>query len=149
MFVLFFLMVFDLFINIKFFNDQDLKIVFDIVYDYEGQFLICFYKSQENGRWVWNFGFVNLGGGMFIIIFVDVLWRFVMLFGFEVLYSFINFKYDFFEFYLIMDWIFEKFFGKVEIKFGVDVVIWMKEVEVVVKWWILEWKRLWGYNKKG
>jgi hypothetical protein len=141
--------VLDLLINTKSLNDQDLKIASDIVYDYEGQSLIRPYKSQENGRRAWNFGLVNSGGGMLTITSADAPWRLVMPLGLEVLYSLTNLKHDPLELHPITDWTLEKLLGKVETKFGADAAIWTKEAEAVAKWWILERKRLWGYNKKG
>ncbi|KAK0382848.1 hypothetical protein NLU13_9943 [Sarocladium strictum] len=141
--------VLDLLINTKSLNQQDLAIASDIIHDYEGQSLIRPYKTKENGRRAWNFGLVNSGGGMLTITSADAPWRLVVPLGLEVAYSLTNLKHDPLELHPITDWNLEDLLLKVNTKLGAEAAVWAEEAEAVANWWVLERKRLWGYNKKG
>lgn len=141
--------VLDLLINTKSLNEQDLSIASDIIHDYEGQSLIRPYKTNEDGRRAWNFGLVNSGGGMLTITSADAPWRLVIPLGLDVSYTFTDLKNDPLELNPTSDWSLDALLQKLESTFGAEAAVWAKEAEAVSKWWILERKKLWGYNKSG
>ena len=141
--------VLDLLINTKSLNDPDLEIASDIIHDYEGQSLIRPYKPNDEGRRAWNFGLVNSGGGMLTITSADAPWRLVMPLGLEVAYVLTDLKTDPLELKPVSEWTQKALLRKAKERFGAEAAAWAEEAEAVARWWVIDRKRLWGYNKKG
>lgn len=141
--------VLDLLINTNSLDEQDMEVATDIIHDYEGQSLIRPYKTHDDGRRAWNFGLVNSGGGMLTVTSADAPWRLVMPLGLEVSYILTDLKKDPLELDPVSEWTLEELLAKAEPKFGSKAAAWAKEAEAVARWWVLDRKRLWGYNKKG
>ncbi|KAH8176919.1 sulfatase domain-containing protein [Sarocladium implicatum] len=140
--------VLDLLISTNSLNEQDLSIASDLVQDYEGQSLIRPYKTNEEGRRAWNFGLVNSGGGMLTITSADAPWRLVMPLGLEVAYVLTDLKTDPLELKPVSEWTQKALLRSAKERYGAEAAAWAEEAEAVARWWIIDRKRLWGYNKK-
>lgn len=139
--------VLDLLINTNSLNEQDLAVASDIIHDYEGQSLLRPYRASQDGRRAWNFGLVNSGGGMLTITSADAPWRLVVPLDMDVAYIFTDVRSDPLELDPVSKWTLDELLPAVEGRFGADAAGWAGEADAVARWWILERKRLWGYNR--
>lgn len=139
--------ILDLFINTGSLNARDKAAASDLIQDYEGQSLIRPYKTVYRGRRAWNFGVVNPGGRMLTIASVDVPWRLVMPLDGQTEYVFTDLGSDPLELNRLPKWSIESLVSDVQQSHGEDAAKWLKEAELVSKWWAIERKRLWQYKQ--
>ncbi|KAJ5398848.1 hypothetical protein N7465_009337 [Penicillium sp. CMV-2018d] len=98
-------------------------------------------------RIVWNMGLINAGGSMLSVMAADVPYRLVLPLkeGFE--YTFTHLGEDPGEAHPTKAWTLETLMKEVKPKFGQESADWLKDAELVGKWWVSEQKRIWGYRE--
>ncbi|RGP80589.1 hypothetical protein FLONG3_1328 [Fusarium longipes] len=139
--------ILDLLISTRSLNEKDTQAATDILWDYEGQSLIRPYKASHNGRRAWNFGIINGGGSLLSMTSADAPWRLVLPLDDKSEYRFTDLKDDPLELKPLEEWKKKDLFSSVKSKYGEDAAQWATEAEAVSRWWGLERKRLWGYNR--
>ncbi|KAG8362096.1 hypothetical protein FVEN_g2 [Fusarium venenatum] len=139
--------IFDLLINTHSLNTKDTEVASELLYDYEGQSLIRPYKNSHNGRRAWNFGIINGGGSLLSVTSADAPWRLVLPLDDKSEYRFTDLKNDPLELKPLEKWSKDDLVSTVKSKYGEDASQWVVEAEAVTRWWGLERKRLWGYNR--
>lgn len=138
--------ILDLLIQTKSLNERDMRAASDLIQDYEGQSLIRPYTNSKNGRRAWNFGTVNLGGGIITITSADTPWRMALPLEKEVQYSFADLEDDPLELSLIEAWDIDDLIDEVRIKYGKEAAQWVGEAEKVVDYFVERQQLLWKYN---
>jgi arylsulfatase A-like enzyme len=141
--------ILDLLIHTRSLNEKDIQAASDLIYDYEGQSLIRPYKASHNGRRAWNFGVINGGGSLLSLTSADAPWRLVLPLDQKSEYRFTDLKNDPLELKPLGKWSMQDLANAVKSKYGEDASQWAVEAEAVARWWGLERKRLWGYNRRG
>ncbi|KAJ5236489.1 hypothetical protein N7489_006580 [Penicillium chrysogenum] len=98
-------------------------------------------------RIVWNMGLINAGGSMLSVMAADVPYRLILPLkdGFE--YTFTHLGEDPGETHLTKAWTLKALLEEVKPKFGKESADWLKDAELVGKWWVSEQKRIWGYRE--
>ena len=92
-------------------------------------------------------GLINAGGSMLSVMAADVPYRLVLPLkeGFE--YTFTHLGEDPGEAHPTKAWTLETLMKEVKPKFGQESADWLKDAELVGKWWVSEQKRIWGYRE--
>jgi hypothetical protein len=77
----------------------------------------------------------------------DTPWRLVLPLDEKSEYRFTDLKNDPLELKPLEKWLMKDLVIVVKSKYGEDAPQWAVEAEAVARWWGLERKRLWGYNR--
>lgn len=130
-------------------STQDLDIASNLLHQYEGQSLIRPYLTKNNGRQAWNVGILNAGGAVLSVLSAAVPFRLVMIVCEAGAYLFTDTAMDPNELTPIKEYSIPALAIQVKTYYGDAASKWVVDAEKIVKWWVLEQRRRWGYHGAG
>ncbi|KAJ6187537.1 hypothetical protein N7519_002445 [Penicillium mononematosum] len=149
--------ILDLLVQSNSLDERDSEIASSLLPEYQGQSLLQHEQDTQlearshpespAKRIVWNMGLINAGGSMLSVMAADVPYRLILPLkdGFE--YTFTHLGEDPGETHLTKAWTLKALIEEVKPKFGKESADWLKDAELVGKWWVSEQKRIWGYRE--
>ncbi|TVY40610.1 hypothetical protein LSUB1_G005920, partial [Lachnellula subtilissima] len=138
--------ILDLLVTTSSLDAKDLHAASSLTHQYEGQSLIRPFVPARHGRQQWNIGVLNAGGGFLSVSSAAVPFRVVLPICKSGVYRFTDTDRDPNELFPIEENSITALAKTLARKYGVDESEWVREAEMVGKWWVGEQRRRWRYD---
>jgi hypothetical protein len=145
--------VLDLLVQTGSLNEADTTIASSLVHEYQGQSLLRPFRSEHNGRWVWNIGVINAGGSMLSVTTAGIPFRLVMPLQSEsgsgdkvFQFRFTHTDRDPAEQDPLEAWTQQGLHRRVRQTYGEKAADWLNDAAKLARWWVAEQKRIWNYE---
>lgn len=145
--------ILDLLIQTQSLDEADTRVAEHLIHEYQGQSLIRPFKSEHNGRRLWNMGLINSGGSMLSVTAAGLPYRLVVPIqsGREQKEKVFPFRFthtgrDPAEKAALEAWTVQGLQKPVLETYGPEAMNWVNDASRLAKWWVAEQKRIWNYH---